>query len=96
MTQQLERAGHPSLPPGAVPSGRRAGAAVLLGATLSLALAASALADPADNTHKHKASSFAPHHTTSHVYGTPVGKPILHKHKKPSHASKPAADAPLK
>ena len=64
-------------------------------ALLALLAGRSALADPADSAHKHKASSFAPHHTTSHVYGTPVGKPILHKHKKPTHSSQPAA-APLK
>jgi len=70
---------------------------VCAAALLVLMAGRSALADPADSTHKHKASSFAPHHTTSHVYGTPVGKPILHKHKKPPHASEPAgAAAPLK
>jgi len=64
---------------------------------LALTAGQRALADPTDSTHQHKASSFAPRHTTSHVYGTPVGKPILHKHKKPPHASEPAgAAAPLK
>ena len=71
---------------------------VCAAALLALMAGRSALADLPDSTHKKpKASSFAPHHTTSHVYGTPVGKPILHKHKKPPHASEPAgAAAPLK
>ncbi|HEX4619729.1 MAG TPA: hypothetical protein VH135_08355 [Steroidobacteraceae bacterium] len=40
---------------------------------------------------KPKASSFAPHHPKSRVYGTPVSKPIAHKRKK---RKPPAAAAP--
>jgi len=93
--RRLQRAGHPSVPPRAVPRGR--GGALVCLTLLALAAGRSALADPPDSTHKHKASSFAPHHTASHVYGTPVGKPILHKHKKPPHTSDHSgAAAPLK
>jgi hypothetical protein len=67
-------------------------AALILAA---LGVAGTALADsPTDK--KPKASSFAPHHTSSHVYGTPVSKPILHKRKKrPPHAA-PASAEPIK
>jgi hypothetical protein len=63
---------------------------------LVLAGAASAAAGADDSsTAKPKASSFAPHHTQSHVYGTPIAKPILHKRKKhtqpPAPANGPAA-----
>jgi hypothetical protein len=81
---------NPSLPLRAVPHGggaRRPSARWLAACALvlaALAAAGSAAADPpADTKHKAKASSFAPHHSNkSHVYGTPVGKPILHKQKK--------------
>jgi hypothetical protein len=67
------------------------------GALLALLAAGAALADPPPDHRKTKASSFAPRHTSSHVYGTPIGKPILHKHKKQAHAAAPAgADAPIK
>jgi hypothetical protein len=47
----------------------------------ALAVAGTALADPQTDKPP-KASSYAPHHTRSHVYGTPVSKPILRKGKK--------------
>lgn len=56
----------------------------------ALATAGSTLAD-AQNDKKPEASSFAPHHSRSHVYGTPVSKPIVHKRKK---RKPPAAAAP--
>lgn len=65
----------------------------------SLAAAGSAAADPPSDTKpKAKASSFAPHHTRTHVYGTPVSKPILYKRKKRPHtaAATAGADAPIK
>lgn len=61
---------------------------------LVLAGAATATAAADDSkTAKPKASSFAPHHTKSHIYGTPIAKPILHKRKKrtPPPATGPAA-----
>ncbi len=58
----------------------------------AFAAAGSAAADPPSGTApKPKASSFAPQHTRSHVYGTPIAKPILHKRKK---RTQPAATAP--
>jgi hypothetical protein len=50
---------------------------------LAVSASAGAGADPtSDSTHP-KPSSFAPHHANkSHVYGAPLGKPVLHKHKK--------------
>jgi hypothetical protein len=64
---------------------------------LAAITATPAPADPPGSKPKPKASSFAPHHTTNHVYGAPVGKPILHKHKKPARAAQPAdAAAPIK
>lgn len=64
-------------------------ALVLLAAVLTPA----ALAGPGDPPNKPKGSAFAPHHTQSHVYGTPIAKPILHQRKKPvkNTARKPAA-----
>ena len=61
----------------------------------ALAPAGMAVADPPSDTKPEaKASSFAPQHSNkSHVYGTPVGKPILHKPKKrprPAPAAAPA------
>jgi hypothetical protein len=59
-----------------------------------LVLAGPAAATPGAGdsaTAKPKASSFAPHHTKSHVHGTPVSKPIAHKRKK---RKPPAAAAP--
>jgi hypothetical protein len=60
----------------------------------ALAAGGAAAADPpSDTKHEAKPSSFAPHHTKSHVYGTPVGKPVLHKQKKrprPAPAAAPA------
>jgi hypothetical protein len=53
------------------------------------AAAATAAGDSADRK-RPKASSFAPHHTRSHVYGTPVSKPILHKRKKRKPPAVPA------
>jgi hypothetical protein len=66
-------------------------------ALLTLAAGSATLADPSDGKPKAKASSFAPHHTGSHAYGTPIAKPILHKQKKHAHAaSAPAATEPIK
>jgi hypothetical protein len=65
----------------------------------ALAAAGSAGADPASDTRpKAKASSFAPRHSRSHVYGAPVSKPILHKRKKSAHPAAPATGpaAPIK
>lgn len=63
----------------------------------ALAVAGAALADPQTDK-KPKASSFAPHPTKSHVYGTPISKPILHKQKKRPKPAAPAAApaAPIK
>lgn len=82
--------------PSAGRQGRLAGARWVL-ALLALAGGA-ALADPTDGTGpKPRPSSLAPRHTQSHVYGTPVSKPILHKRNKPAHPA-PAAQpaAPIK
>jgi len=58
----------------------------------ALAAGGAAAADPpSDTKHEAKPSSFAPHHTKSHVYGTPVGKPVLQKQKKRAHPSAPPA-----
>ncbi|HUL47044.1 MAG TPA: hypothetical protein VLV25_08075 [Steroidobacteraceae bacterium] len=75
-------------------------------ALLSLAAAVALLALPGgaaagtDPTHPRppKASSFAPRHSKSHVYGSPVSKPILHKRNKRPHAAaaSPGAGAPIK
>ncbi len=43
-----------------------------------------------------KPSSFAPHHTRSHVYGAPVSKPILHKRRKRTPPAAPAPARPIK
>jgi hypothetical protein len=64
-------------------------------AVCSLVLAAlvgtgSALGDPQTDT-KPQPSSFAPHHSKSHVYGAPIQKPLVHKRKK----RKPPAPAPV-
>jgi len=92
---------NPSLPLRAVPHGggeRRPSArwpAAWALALAALAAAGSAAADPpSDTKDKAKPSSFAPHHgNKSHVYGAPVGKPLLHKQKKrprPPPAAAPA------
>jgi hypothetical protein len=57
--------------------------------------AGTALADPpgGGTGPKPKPSSFAPHHTASRTFGTPVSKPILHKRTRPAHpapATQPA------
>jgi len=88
------RARHPSVPRRAVPSGglgrsRAAWAACAL-ALLALSGSGAVLADPPTSDKKPKASSFAPHHANSRVYGSPVSKPILHKRKKAA----PARPAP--
>jgi hypothetical protein len=63
---------------------------------LAAALGPAALAAPGDPPAKPKGSAFAPHHTRSHVYGTPIAKPILHQRKKPvKTAARPPA-APIK
>jgi hypothetical protein len=63
---------------------------------LAAALGPAALAGPGDPPNKPKGSAFAPHHTRSHVYGTPIAKPILHQRKKPvKSAARPPA-APIK
>jgi hypothetical protein len=93
---------HPSLPPQAVPQAaarRRPAARWLAACTLALAVVAAAgiaaAEPPPDARHKTKASSFAPRHSNkSHSYGTPVGKPILHKQKKRPRPAAPAA-API-
>jgi len=93
-------AGHPSLPlrlpPSALPRAavRRAAACALV--LLAAAPGPAALAAPADTPPKPKPSSFAPHHTASHVYGTPISKPILHQRKKPAKRSARAPAAPIK
>jgi hypothetical protein len=71
-----------------VPAPAAAGALLLA----ALAAAGTALADPSPSgaRPKAKASSFAPHQTKSHVYGTPVSKPILHKRKKRARPAAPA------
>jgi hypothetical protein len=63
---------------------------------LAAALGPAALAGPGDPPGKPKASSFAPHHTRSHVYGTPIAKPILHQRKKPAKSAARAPAAPIK
>jgi len=68
-------------------------------ATCSLVLAAlagagSVLADPQADT-KPRPSSFAPHHTKSRVYGAPIQKPLVRKHKK-RRPSAPAPAEPIK
>jgi hypothetical protein len=65
-------------------------------ALLTAAVSCAALADPADPAAKPKPSSFAPHHTQSHVYGTPIAGPILHKRRKPAKSAAPAPAAPIK
>lgn len=68
-------------------------------AALAVAGGGAARADqPSDTRPKARASSFAPRHGKSHVYGTPVSKPILHKQKKRPHRAAPAAApaAPIK
>ena len=74
----------------------------LKGSVLSLAACAlallavaagTALADTSDPQARPKPSSFAPHHDKSHVYGTPVSKPILRKRKKHPHPP-PVAHGP--
>jgi hypothetical protein len=65
----------------------------------ALAAASSAGADPQSGTNpKAKASSFAPHHTKGHAFGTPIAKPILHKRKKRTQPAAPATApaAPIK
>jgi hypothetical protein len=97
MFWQSGRAGHPSLPPRAAPHAggeRRRVARWLAAGALALAalVARGAAADPPPDTEpKPKASSYAPHHTRSHVYGTPVSKPIVHRQKKRAHRAAPAA-----
>lgn len=65
-----------------------------------LVLAGAATAAGADDSTKAKprASSFAPHHTKSRVYGTPIAKPILHKRRKHTQRPAPATEpaAPIK
>jgi hypothetical protein len=104
MSWQSGRAAHPSVPPRVIPSGRskRRGvsrwvAACAL-ALLGVAAGVAAPADPSGSKPKPKASSFAPHHTGKHVYGTPIVKPILHKQKKRPHAATAptAPAAPIK
>lgn len=93
-------AGHPSVPPRLLPSAaprapvRRAAACVLV--LLAAALGPAALAGPGDPPNKPKGSAFAPHHTRSHVYGTPIAKPILHQRKKPAKSAARAPAAPIK
>ena len=78
--------------PVAAAGSRRAPALALIWSVLVLAGAAAGTADADDSTTaKPKASSFAPHHSKSHVYGAPVSKPIMHKRKK---RKPPAAAAP--
>lgn len=77
----------------------RAAVAVLVASLLVLAGAATASAAADDSkTAKPKASSFAPHPTKRHVYGTPIAKPILHKRKKHTRPPAPATGqaAPIK
>jgi hypothetical protein len=67
--------------------------------TLALAIAAAvglpraAAADPTATTPP-RASSFAPHHTRSRVYGAPIQPQILHKRRKRAHAAGSRAGAP--
>ena len=63
---------------------------------LAAAFGPAALAGAGDPPNRPKGSAFAPHHTKSHVYGTPINKPILHKRKKAAKSSAPPADAPIK
>lgn len=82
--------GAPNLP--------KAAAVWLVAGLLALVAAASATAAPAGSddskTAKPKASSFAPHHSKSHVYGAPVSKPILHKRKKHKPPAAPGGAPP--
>jgi hypothetical protein len=66
---------------------------LLLLAICALALAG-AVAPAADSTAtRHpKASSLAPQHTGSRVYGAPIQPPILHKRHKPKHTPGVARD----
>jgi hypothetical protein len=66
------------------------GASLIALAALFLGAAAAAAAGDSTDPKRPKASSFAPHHTRSHVYGTPVSKPILHKRKKRKPPAAPA------
>jgi hypothetical protein len=82
-----------------VPNPRSLNRALPALAACALALAASAvagsaLADPQTGD-KAKASSFAPHHTKSHVYGAPIQKPLVHKRKKRKPATPPPVE-PIK
>jgi len=60
-----------------------------------LAGAGAALADPQTGD-KAKASSFAPQHTKSRVYGPPIQKPIVHKRKKRKPRAPPPPAEPIK
>lgn len=81
--------------PGAVAGSLLVSLLVLAGA--ATATAATAGSDDS-KTPKPKPSSFAPHPTKSHVYGTPIAKPILHKRKKHPQPAVPATGpaAPIK
>ena len=71
----------------------------LAAGTLSLLAAsgtAGAGADPTANPTPPKPSSFAPHHTKSHVYGTPISKAIVHRRKKHKPPAAPAPAEPIK
>lgn len=80
------------MPPVRAPRSSGTGIALLLAGGLALVGAATAIAGGSDSTPaKPRPTSFAPHHTRSHVYGTPVSKPILHKRKKRTQRAAPAA-----
>ena len=70
--------------------------ALVLAGTAAAAVASAGSDD--SKTPKPKASSYAPHQTKSHVYGTPIAKPILHKRKKHTQPKVPATEpaAPIK
>ncbi|HEV2287202.1 MAG TPA: hypothetical protein VGR80_14245 [Steroidobacteraceae bacterium] len=87
------------MPPRLLPitrRGTRRRAAAWALTLLAAALGPAALAAAGDKPPKAKPSSFAPHHTASHVYGTPIAKPILHKRSKHAKSTARAPAAPIK
>ena len=90
ITARVNRMPNPRSLSGAMPA--LAACALVLAA---LAVAGTALADP-QTPEKPKPSSFAPHHTRSHVYGAPIQKPLVHKRKKRKAPATPAPVEPIK
>jgi hypothetical protein len=67
---------------------RGASLAVLAAALLIGGRPGAAGADPSDPKPA-KPSSLAPHPTSKRSFGAPIQSPILHKHHKPTHPTKP-------